>query len=145
MRTKKLALTFVGAWALLFLAALVTDSGDLTLLEQALITGALACAAPLLYLVSERSHRKGRMLTLCAPGSPEVLYRVEGEWICKGTEEKASWYCKGDKIYSFASMEPLYRVKDNKVYRSGETEPFLTVEEDKVLSCETGQTVYDIT
>lgn len=144
MRRKKLALTFVGAWALLFLAALVTDSGDLSLLEQALITGALACAAPLLYLVSERSDRKGRQLTLCAPGSPEVLYRVEGEWICKGTEEKASWYCKRDQIYSFADRKPLCRVKDGQVYRTGEAEPFLRLEKDKIVSCQTGETVYDI-
>ena len=144
MRKKKLALTFVGAWAVLFLAALVTTPGGASLPELALITGALACAAPLLYLVSERSDRKGRTLTRCAPGSPEVLYRVEGEWICRGTEEKATWYCKGDKIYSFQSMEPLCRVKDNQVYRAGESEPFLRVEGDKVVSCPDGQAVYDI-
>ncbi|MGN1004625.1 MAG: hypothetical protein ACI4O5_07270 [Oscillospiraceae bacterium] len=144
MRKKKLALTFVGAWAVLFLATLVTDPGSLPLWEQVLITGIMACAAPLLYLVSERSDRKGRTLTIHAAGSPEILYRVEGEWICRGMEEKATWYCKGDKIFSFQSRDPLYRVRDNRVYRAGETEPFLTVEGDKVLSCQSGQAVYDI-
>ena len=145
MNKKKVALAFLGSWAVLLLISQVIDTGGLSLPEQVLISGALACAVPLLCLVSARSERKGRMLTLCAPGSPEVLYRVEGEWIYRGMEEKASWYCKGDKIYGFASMKPLYRVKDNKVYRSGETEPFLRVEGDKVVSCETGRTVYDLT
>lgn len=145
MDKKKLLQVFLGSWAVLIFLLYLTGGGDgMSPVLQVAGTGVLAALIALLAWVALRGERGQKNLTLCAPGGAEVLYRVEGMWIYRGWEEKASWYLKRNAVYGFASMTPLYRVKDGGLYREGEEQPFLKVERDRVTSCADGSVVYEI-
>lgn len=143
MDIKKLLQVFLGSWAVLIFLVVLTDAADLGPAAQVGYTGVLALLISLLVVLATRGERT-KNVSLYAPGSAEVLYRVEGEWIYQGMEEKATWYLKRGKLYGFQSMKPLCRLKDGKITREGESEPFLRVEGDKVISCPDGQVVYEI-
>lgn len=130
-------------WGILLVLSLVIGESSLSSWQQVLVTALLALAVPALYLVARWGEGKATF-TLYRPGSPEGVYRVEGEWVYKGAEEKATYYLKKGKLYGFESMKPLCCVKDGRIVRTGESEPFLRREGDKILSCETGETVYEI-
>lgn len=144
MDIKKILQVFLGSWAVLIFLAALTDAAGLGPVEQVVCTGVLAALITLLAWVATRGEKNKKNVSLHAPGSAEVLYRVDGMWIHKGWEEKASWYIKRGAVYGFASMTPLYRLKDNKVWKEGESEPFLSVEGDKVVSCADASVVYEI-
>lgn len=143
MDFKKLLQVFLGSWAVLIFLAVLTGTGDLTPVEQVVCTGVLAGLITLLAMIATRGEKKKR-LYIHKPGSVEVLYRVEGEWIFKGQEEKADWYIKRNAVYGFQSMTPLYRMKDGLITKEGDATPVMRVEGDKIVSCETGEAVYEI-
>ena len=144
MNIKKLLQIFLGSWAILIFLVVLTDAGDLTPLAQVGCTGVLALLIALLAVAATWGERKKRSASLYAPGSKELLYRVDGDWIHRGSEEKASWYIKRNKVYGFDNMTPICSMKDGKITREGESEPFLRVEENKIISCESGEVVYEI-
>lgn len=142
MDIKKFLKIFLGAWAVLIFASYVTDS-ELEPLVRVVGTGVLALLITLLGVVALRME-KGKKYSLTDPASGEVLYRVEGEWIFRGDQEKATWYVKRGAVYSFDSMKPLYRIKGDKLFREGEQSPVWTVEDGKVRSAVSGQVEYEI-
>lgn len=130
-----------GTWAVLIFATYLTDP-EMRPSMRVAATGVLALLVALLSVVALRKE-KAKHFSLCDPATGQVIYRVEGEWIFRGDEEKATWYCKRGAVYSFDSMKPLYRVKDKKkVCREGEKTPVWTVEDKHVVDCASGQTVY---
>lgn len=143
MNIKKLLQVFLGSWAVLIFLAVLTDKGDLTPVEQVGYTGVLAVLITLLAMAATRGEKK-KYLYIHEPGSAEALYRVEGEWIFKGKDEKASWYIKRNAVYGFQSMTPLYRMKDGTITKEGDTAPVMRVEENKIISCESGEVIYEI-
>lgn len=143
MKSKKLLQVFLGSWAVLIFLAVLTGAGELTPGEQVGYTGVLAVLITLLAMLATRGEKKQCFRVLDA-ASGELLWRVEGEWIYEGREEKAGWYIKRSAVYDFTSMKPLYRWKDGAVTREGETEPCLRVEGSRVISCQTGEAVYEL-
>lgn len=143
MNTKKLLQIFLGSWAVLIFLAVLTGAGDLTPAEQVGYTGVLAALVALLAVVATRGEKK-KCFHLLDADSGELCFRVEGEWIYAGREEKAKWYLKRGAVYGFDSMKPLYRVKNGEVIRAGESAPCLRVEEEQIVSCETGKAVWKI-
>lgn len=143
MNIKKLLQVFLGSWAVLIFLAVLTNTGDLTPVEQVGYTGVLAVLIALLAVAATRGEKK-KCYYIHKPGSGEMLYRVEGEWIYKGNEEKASWYIKRNAVYGFQSMTPLCRLKDGEITREGDIVPIMRVKENKIVSCETGEEVYEI-
>lgn len=143
MNIKKLLQVFLGSWAVLIFLVVLTDTGDLSPAAQVGYTGVLAVLIALLAVAATRGEKK-KCFCIHEPGNAEALYRVEGEWIYKGKEEKANWYIKRNAVYGFENMTPLYRVKDGKITKEGETEPSMRVEENKIISCETGEVIYEI-
>lgn len=144
MDVKKVLQVFLGSWAVLIFLVVFTDAGGMSPWEQVLSTGVLAALVALLAIVATRGERKNKKYSVCAPDTGEVICRVEGEWIFKGSEEKASWYIKRGAVYGFASMKPLYRMKDGCLYREGEEKPLLKLEKDQITDCADGHLVYCI-
>lgn len=144
MDVKKILQVFLGSWAVLIFLVVFTDAGELSPWEQVLSTGVLAALVALLAIVATRGERKNKKYSVCAPDTGEVICRVEGDWIFKGSEEKASWYIKRNAVYGFASMKPLYRMKDGCLYRAEEERPVLKLEKERITDCADGRTVYVI-
>lgn len=144
MNVKKILQVFLGSWAVLIFLVVFTDAGSLSPWEQVLSTGVLAALVALLAIVATRGERKNKRYSVCDPATGEVICRVEGDWIFKGSEEKASWYIKRGAVYGFANMKPLYRMKDGGLYREGEDQPVLKLEKDRLADCADGHTVYEI-
>lgn len=143
MNIKKLLQVFLGSWAVLIFLVVLTGTGDLTPVAQVGYTGVLAVLITLLAVAATRGEKK-KHFYIHKPGSAEVLYRVEGEWIYKGSEEKASWYIKRNAVYGFQSMTPLYRMKDGEITKEGDSVPAMRMEENKIVSCETGEVIYEM-
>lgn len=145
MHWKKAAALFFGMWAVLFVMCVTMDS-QLTTAQQIGYTAAMALVAPLLYFVSERvsSGKKGKRFSVHRVGEEEILCRVEGEWICPGTDERPTHYIRKGRVFAFDQKGALYSIKDDKVYRTGAEQPFLRLEGDKVRSCENGEIVYEL-
>lgn len=144
MRLKKAATLFVGTWAVLFIMCITMDS-QLTTAQQVGYTGAMALVAPLLYVVSERAGgKKGKRFSVRRAGEAEILCRIEGEWICPGTDERPTHYIRKNRVFAFDRKEALYRVEDGKVYRTGEETPFLRIEGDRVYCAASGEVRYEL-
>ena len=145
MGIKKLLQIFLGSWAVLIFLIFLTDAQTgLSPVLQVVCTGVLAGLVTLLAVVATRGEKNKKQYSVCDPATGQVICRVEGEWIFKGSEEKASWYIKRGAVYGFENMKPLYHIKDNKVRREGESEPFLTMEETKITACADGRVVYEV-
>lgn len=145
MDKRKILMVYLGTWGVLLLLSYVTDAASLDPKALILYTGILSLAAPLLYAVSEKVNRKPKTCTLVrGVSSPEVLFRVEGEWICAGSNQIATYYIKKDRVYSFQSKTPLYRLEDRLVYRWGEEEPFLVEKDGKLWANPGGQARYEL-
>lgn len=144
MRLKKAATLFVGTWAVLFIMCITMDS-QLTTAQQVGYTGAMSLVAPLLYVVSERvGAAKGKRYSVHRAGEEAILCRIEGEWICPGTDERPTHYIRKGKVFAFSQKGALYIVKDGKVCRAGEEKPFLRVEGDKVYCTVSGEVLYEL-
>ena len=144
MRLKKAITLFIGMWGVLLIMCFVMDS-QLTAVQQVGYTGAMSLVAPLLYIVSERVGAvKGKRYLVHRAGEEAVLCRVEGEWICPGTDERPTHYIRKGKVFAFAQKGALYIVKDATVCRAGEETPFLRVEGDKVYCTVSGELLYEL-
>lgn len=143
MNLKKAAMVFLGSWGVLLIVSSLTEL-EMSSWELVAVTGVMAVLILLLYLVAMRGSGKKRSCTVRLIADPAVSYRVDGDWIYKGSDEGASFYIKRGGIYGFQSMKPLYTMKDGKLYRPGETEAVYRVEENKVISCQTGQPEYEM-
>lgn len=144
MNWKRILQVFLGAWAVLIFLTVLTGAGEeMTPASQVICTGVLAALIALLAMLATRGEKK-KCFRLLDAADGELRYRVEGEWIYAGREEKASWYLKRGAVYSFDSMKPLYRVKNGEVTRAGEDRPFLRVEGGRVVDCAAGKAVYEI-
>ena len=144
MDNKKMLQVFLGSWAALLFLLTLTGVGELGVEQEIIATGVLAALITLLVWVAVRGERTKRSMRLHVPNSPEVRYRVDGDWIYEGASEVACMYIKRSAIFGFENMTPLYRFKDGDIFREGESEPFLHVAEDKVFSCADGSVVYEI-
>lgn len=143
MNAKKLLQIFLGSWAVLIFLAVLTGAGELTPGAQVGCTGVLAALITLLAMAATRGGEK-RCFSIHAAGSGELLYRVEGEWIYKGREEKAGWYLKRGAVYSFENMTPVCRFKDGAITREGDGAPSMRVEGNRIIACATGEVIYQI-
>lgn len=144
MNTKKLLQIFLGSWAMLIFLTVLTDAGEeLTPGAQVVCTGVLAALITLLVMLATRGEKK-KCFEIHDARSGELLYRVEGEWIYKGREEKASWYLKRGAVYSFENMTPVCRFKDGAITREGDGAPAMRVEGDRIIACATGEVIYQI-
>lgn len=144
MDAKKLQQIFLGSWAALLFLTVLTGIEAQEVTQAIIASGVLAGLITLLAWLILRGEKARKGVNICAAGSAEVLYHTEGIWIHKGWEEKVSWYLKRGAVYDFSSMTPLYHVKNGLITKEGEQEPFLRVEGDKILSCETGEVIYEI-
>ena len=143
-KLKRFALLYLVPWAVFFLASLITDADGTSLAERLVVTAVLACVVPLLYAVTKRGEKNKAVYTVYHAGSTEPVVRVDGEWIYRGADEKASWYRKKNGIHDFRSMDPVCLIRDNKVYRPDADAPFLTLDGDKVFSCPEGELLYEL-
>ncbi len=143
MDWKKLLQVLLGSWAVLLFLLVLTGVDSANVTQQIIATGVLAGLITLLAWVATRGERQ-KNTTICTPGSAEVVCRTQGMWIHRGWEEKASWYVKRGAVYDFSSMKPLYRIHNGLITREGTQEPYLRVEGNQILSCESGEVVYEI-
>ena len=129
-------LIYILTWGiLLIVGSLMVDDmepGDLVV-----YTAILALVSPLLYYVSDKvgsNAPAGKTYTVYRMGDAEPVCRVEGMWIYRGTEDKATWYLRDNKIFAFAQKEYLYRFDKEYLYRRGESEPCMMIQRDTVYS-----------
>ncbi len=145
MDWKKYLQVLLGSWAVLLFLMVLTNAGEgMDPRAQIVCTGVLAGLITLLAWVAKRGERIKTALTLYAPDSAEVLWRLENVWLYRGWEETASLYLRKDGVYSFSEKKPLYLIKKDGLYRPGESRPFLRREGDKVLSCPDNTVLYEI-
>lgn len=140
----KYFLLFLGSWGVLLIASsLMAQGTDPQTVVVA--SGVLALVPPLLYWVSDKvgsNAPAGRTFTVHRMGDGVPVCRVEGIWIFRGMEEKATWYLRGKKVYAFAQKEYLYRIEGNELYRRGETKPCMKVVNDTVYSLPDSKPIY---
>lgn len=144
LRKNKYFLLFLASWGILLIASSLMVKGvDFKTIVAA--TGVLALVPPVLYFVSCKvgaNAPAGRTCTVHSVEDGRVVCRVEGIWIYRGTEEKATWYLRGKKVFAFAEKEYLYRVEDNKIFRRGEEEPCMIVQGGAICSLPGGEPLY---
>jgi len=132
----KYFLLYLLCWGiLLILGGLVEDKSNFETMFVS--TAVLALVAPLLLLVCNKvgaDAPAGKTYKVHSMEDGSVVCRVEGVWIYRGMEEKATWYLRGRKVYSFAEKEYLYRMDADKLYRRGEEQPCMLVENDTIYS-----------
>ena len=134
LRKNKYFLYYLGTWGvLLILGSLVSDGGDPY--TMVLASAVLALVVPLLILVCDKvgaDAPKGGNYTVHSIEDGSVVCRVEGMWIFRGQEEKATWYIQGKKVFSFVEKGYLYRMERDGIYRRGEKQPCMTVARDTI-------------
>ena len=132
----KYFLLFLGSWGVLLIASsLMAQGTDPQTIVIA--SGVLALVPPLLYYVSDKvgaNAPAGKSVTLHRMGDGVPVFRVEGVWIYRGMEDKATWYMRGKRVFAFAEKEYLFLVEDGMITRRGEQEPCMTVQGDTVYS-----------
>lgn len=143
-RKNKYFLLFLLSWGiLLIVGSLVEEGTDFNTLFA--VTGCMALVPPALYWVSNKmgsNASAGKTYTVFRMDDPAPVCRVEGIWIYRGTEEKASWYFRGKKIYAFTEKEYLYRMEGDTLYRRGEDQPCMKIEGDTVYSLPDNEPLY---
>ena len=144
LRKNKYFLYYLATWGvLMILGSLVSDGGDPY--TMVLASGVLALVVPLLILVCDRvgaDAPKGKNYTVHSMEDGSVVCRVEGMWIYRGEEEKATWYIQGKKVFSFAEKGYLYRLERDGIYRRGEEQPCMFVREDTVYTLPDSRPLY---
>ena len=144
LRKNKYFLGYLATWGgLLIIGALAEEGMDP---YDLVIAGAvLALVTPLLLLVYDRvgaGAPGGKNYTVHSIEDGSVVCRVEDVWIYRGSEEKASWYLRGNKVFSFAEKQYLYRLQDGQVFRRGESQPCMFVREDTVYTLPDSKPIY---
>lgn len=144
LRKNKYFLMYLATWGiLLILGSLTSKNTDPYTLVIA--TGVLALVSPLLLLVRNKvgaDAPTGTTYTVHSMEDGSVVCRVEGVWIYRGTEDKATWYMRGKKVFSFAEKEYLYLVENGNIYRRGEAEPCMVVRNDTIYSHPENEPLY---
>ncbi len=144
LRKNKYFLWYLATWGILMiLGSLMSDGGDPY--TMVLASAALALVVPLLILVCDRvgaDAPKGKPYTVHSMEDGSVVCRVDGMWIYRGEEDKATWYIQGKKVYAFAEKGYLYRIERDGIYRSGETTPCMVVNGDTIYSLPDGEPLY---
>ena len=142
----KYFLLFLGSWGVLLIASsLMAQGTDPQTIVIA--SGVLALVPPLLYFVSNKvgsNAPAGKTYSVHRMGDGQVVCRVEGVWIFRGMEDKATWYLRGNKVYAFTEKEYLYRVEKSAIYRRGESEPCMVVRGDTVYTLPDNQPLYQM-
>ena len=139
-------LIFLLTWGVLLIGGSLTVEGTEPR-DLFVYTGILALVAPLLYYVSDKvgaNAPAGKTYTVCRMGDGVPVCRVEGMWIYRGMEEKATWYLRSRKVFAFAEKEYLYRIEGEYLYRRGETKPCMMVQRDTVYSMPDQQPLYQM-
>ena len=143
-RKNKYFLGYLGTWGcLLILGSLVAE--DMEPRSLVLTTALLALVVPLLILVCDRvgaDAPKGKCYTVHRMGDGQVVCRVEGMFLYRGTEDKPTWYIQGKKVYAFSEKGYLYRMKDGKLYRRNEDAPCMEIRLDTIYSLPDGEPLY---
>lgn len=143
-RKNKYFLLFLLSWGILLIAgALMVKGVEPKMLV--ICTGVLALVPPVLYFISDKvgaSAPAGKTYTVHSMGDGKVVCRVEGIWIYRGAEDKATWYLRGKKVFAFAEKEYLYRIEGDKIYRRGEDQPCMSIEGDTIYSLPGNEPLY---
>lgn len=142
----KYFLLFLGSWGVLLIASsLMAQGTDPKTIVIA--SGVLALVPPLLYYVSDKvgsNAPAGKSFTLHRMGDGVPVFRVEGVWIYRGMEEKATWYLRGRRVFAFAEKEYLYHIDGAQLYRRGETQPCMLIRGDTVYSLPDNEPIYQM-
>ena len=144
LRKNKYLLVFLAMWGiLLIVGSLISEETEpMTLVIS---TGFISLVAPLLYLVSNKvgaNAPAGKTYSVHRMGDGRVVCRVEGIWIYRGTEEKATWYMRGKKVFAFTEKEYLYRVEGEQIFRRGEEQPCMLVRGDTIYRLPDNEPLY---
>ena len=146
-RKNKYFLLFLLTWGiLLIVGSLVEDSSNFH--TMVIASGVLALVPPLLYWVSNKvgsNAPAGKTYTVHRMGDGATVCRVEGVWIYRGMEDKATWYLRGKRVFAFTEKEYLYHMDAGRLYRRGETQPCMVVRGDTVYSLPDNQPLYQMT
>lgn len=143
-RKNKYFLGYLATWGILLIAGSLMST-EVEPRNLVIITGLLSLVTPLLYLVCNKVGANapvGKTYTVFRMDDPAPVCRVEGPWIYRGTEDKATWYVRSKKVYAFAEKKYLYRIEGDQIYRRGESEPCMFIRNDTVYSLPDSTPIY---